>query len=509
MRLTFLRPVLLTAVVFAGIGAFLQAQTVDTGLPKVVKPKMNAPADPEAVPSADPNAIPELGARPDPNAPAKTDSNAGTGDTATETSAGPEYTGPSILSRGMNFTRPNIPSNEKFRPFVGINIFRDSGVSGAYRGPLTKPSSSSIDGAELNWGLSGQHVRRADSFQVDYRGHSSFGGNYNNQDQALSLGYSRILSRRLSATISEAAGLYANNYSLLNSVSQTDTSVGGLGLIVTPNTESFDDRTYYTSTQADLTFQKTSRLSVDVGTSVFYVKRNSSNLTSANGYQTRTDVSYRITKRTTIGPYYAYSRYLYSGTFGDSDIHTVGANYSLALNKSLQFRVRGGASRLETRGLEQVALDPAVAQILGRLVGTQRYYQASYVPDFAVDLSKSFRHSSVSASYLRGVSPGNGVILTSQRNSTSVNYTYNGIRRYGFTVSGGRDSLASAAQTIGNFSSYFARASLSRSLPHNVQALMSFDYRKLGFTAGLYSRDQYRVTLGFAFAPGMGPLKFW
>jgi|GEM_PF-385135 len=509
MRLTFQRPALFAAVFIAGTGVFLQAQTVDPSLPKVEKPKA-ATAEPEVLPNADPNAKPDSDAKTDSNAAEKIDSKRlGESTEAADTSAGPDYTGPSILSRGMNFSRPNVPTNERFRPFVGINFFRDSGVSGAYQGPLTKASSNSFDGADISYGLSGQHARRADTFQMDYRGHSSFGSGYYNQDQALSLNYSRVLSRRLSVTLGEAAGLYANNYSILNSVSQTDTSVGGLALIVSPNTESFDDRTYYTSTQADLVFQKTSRLSVNVGTSLFYVKRNSKNLISANGYQTRTDVSYRVTKRTTIGPYYAYSRYNYSGTFGDSNIHTVGLNYSLALNKSLQFRIRGGGTRLETRGLEQVALDPLVAQILGRTVGTQRFYQASFVPDYAVDVTKSFRHSSLAFTYLRGVSPGNGVILTSQRDSEGVNYTYNGIRRYGFTAGVSRDTLASAAQSIGKFSSYSGRASLSRTLPHDVQAVMSFDYRKLGFTAGQYARNQYRITMGFAFSPGLAPLKFW
>ncbi len=521
-----------TAGFIAAFSGLAQAQTAPknstppSALPTVEKPKSVAPLkkkDPEPEPAAEPEVQPDVqptGAQ-DQNAPArplaKGKKNAeaniaaadGSASAQTDANTGPEYTGPSILSRGMNFTRPALPSNEKFRPFVGINLYHDSGVTGPYQGLGTKVVDSSYTGADINFGITGQHARRFDTFQLDFRGHTYLNQSGNSQDEALALGYSRILTRRLTMTLSESAGLFSNNYSVLNSVTQTDTSVANTALVVTPNTEAFDNQTYYSSTQADVAYQKTARLSFDFGGSGFYVKRKSSNLISANGYQARTDIAYRVTKRTTIGPYYAYSRYNYSGTFGDSDIHTVGGNYSLALNRTLQLRLRGGVTRLETRGLQQVLLDPLVARILGMTSGTQRYYLASYLPDVAVDLTKSFRHGDVSVSFLRGVSPGNGVILTSARDSQSMNYNYSGLRKYGVSVGGGRDSLSSSVQTIGIYHSYYGRANISRALPHSLQSFLSFDYRKLGFTTGQYARNQYRVSIGFGYAPGMGPLKFW
>lgn len=506
---------LLAAVFCLAAGGWAQVPS----LPTVEKPKGVAPVKKDAV---DPDAVPEaeqdVTAVPDVKAPVRPRAKAGSSAANTvndttldppEAKAGPEYTGPSILSRGMNFTRPAIPSNETFRPFVGLNFYRDSGVTGPYQGLGTKVTNGSFTGADVNFGLSGQHARRFDTFQLDYRGHAYLNNAGNSQDQALALGYSRVLTRRLTMTLSESAGLYSNNYSVLNSVTQTDTSVANTALVVTPNTEAFDNQTYYSSSQADVTYQKTARLSVDFGGSGFYVKRKSSNLISANGYQARTDVAYRITKRTTIGPYYAFSRYNYSGTFGDSDIHTVGANYSLALNKTIQFRARAGVTRLETRGLQQVLLDPLVARILGVTSGTERYYLQSYLPDVAVDLMKTFRHSDLSISYLRGVSPGNGVVLTSARDSQSFTYNYSGLHKYGVSLGAGRDGLSSSVQSIGVYHSYYGRANLSRALPHNVQSFLSFDYRKLGFTTGQYARNQYRISVGFGYAPGMGPLKFW
>ena len=515
-------PLLLAAVILTASSAPLWPQNpAPPSLPTVEKPKspvIKKKADPEPQPvpegELDPNAIP------DPNAPArplgrtKRDNElqpvgVGTDTAAAETSTGPEYTGPSILSRGMSFSRPSLPANERFRPFVGANFYHDSGVTGPYQGLNSKVVNSSYTGADINYGLTGQHARRFDSFQLDYRGHSYFSNNSKAQDQALAFNYARILTRRLTMSLGESAGVYANNYAVLNSVTQTDTSVANTSLVVTPNTEAFDDRTYYTSTQGDLAYQKSSRLSIDFGGSVFYVKRDSSKLISANGYQARTDIAYRLSKRTTIGPYYAYSRYNYSGTFGDTDIHTVGGNYSLALSKALQFRVRGGVTRLETRGLQQVTLDPFVAKILGTNIGTQRYYSISYLSDFAVDISRSFRHGDLGFSYLRGVSPGNGVVLTSLRDSQSVNYNFSGMKKYGLSLGAGRDGLASSVQNIGTYHSYYGRANLSHTLPNHLQSFLSFDYRKLGFTTGLYARNQFRISIGLGYAPGLGPLKFW
>ena len=509
--------------------------TVTSDLPQVIKPKGAAPAGQktnEADPSkqepngADPRLV-DLTAAPEaiPDAPDRRAKSRGvkerpakeTAETTEATgagggsaaSAGPDYSGPSILSRGMNFVRPSIPTNERFRPFVGVNFYRDSGINGKFQGLGTQNTTNqSFTGGDLSFGLSGQHSRRFDTVQLDYRGHVYLNG-YSAQDHSLGLGYSRILNRRLTLTLGESAGMYSNSFSLLNSTIQTDTSVGNIALPVTPNTEASNDKTYFTSAQADVSYQRSARLSFDFGASQFLVKRNSRNLFSVNGYQTRTDMAYRFTKRSTLGPYYAYSRYYYDRTFGDSDIHTIGLNYSLGIRKSIQVRARAGISRLETRGIQPVILASDVALILGVTTGIQRYYSAQYTPDFAIDISKALRHGQFTLSYLRGVSPGNGVVLTSQRNSTSLNYTYSGLRRYAINVGAGRDTLSAVSTTAGSYGGYFGTFSLSRPLPHSVQAVLAYDYRRIGFSSNAYTRNQYRISAGFAFSPNPSPLKFW
>jgi len=531
MRLSLL----LAAVMIPAVSGQAQAQPPadSSSLPTVEKPKATPKAKPvpkvpsnrtrkeDQTPSADPDpgaTAAKPGTATDPDDPdhpksdvAKEGDVEATGNSdAAGTKGGPDYTGPSILSRGTSFVRPSIPSNERFRPFAGVSFYHDSGGYVQPSGIGGQSINGSYSGADVNYGISGQHVRRFDTFQLDYRGHSYFGSQNSSQDQALSVGYSRVLARRLTVTLSESAGLYSNSFAVLNTFGQTDTSVANTTLVASPNTEPFNDKTYYSTSSADVAYQKTARLSMNFGGSTFYVHRDAVGLISANGYQARTDVGYRVTKRTTIGPYYAFNHFNYSGTFGDTGIHTIGLNYSVALDKRTQFGFRFGGTRLETRGLQQVNLDPVIAAVLGTTFGIQRYYTVSYLPDVAANISRSFRHSNVTFAYVRGVSPGNGVVLTAQHDSETVSYSYSGIRRYALLIAGGRDYLSSQSQNIGAFASYYARTSISRTLPHNLQGLFSIDFRKISNGTNLYSnQNQFRVTLGLAYSPGLGPLKFW
>jgi hypothetical protein len=338
-----------------------------------------------------------------------------------------------------------------------------------------------------------------------------YGGSsrYNGQDHSLAAGYTRYLNPHLLLSLHENAGLYSNTYSVLNATSNTDLSTANVSVVVSPNTESFDSRTFYSTTEVDAVYQKSARLSLDFGGSGFFVKRGSQSLVNARGYQARSDAAYRITKRTTIGLYYAYTIYNFSHVYGNSNVHTVGADYSIALSKTLSLKLRAGGSRVETQGLRSVTLDPVVASILGQSTGIERYYSVGYVPDVSGTLDKGFRHASAGVSFAEGVSPGNGLYLTSRHQSESVYYSYTGIKKYAFSFSGGRDTLQSVADIVGSYSSYFGRLTASHPVARNLQSVLAGEYRHLGFSSSGYGRNEYRISLGFLFAPGEGPLKFW
>lgn len=452
----------------------------------------------------------------DPNVPAAEDAtqapDSGQLSDANGQPAGGDYTGPSVLSRGFNFARPSVPTQAKFRPFLGLNAIYDSGLTGPFlglNGQVLSVNSYAFDG---NFGISGRKYQRKQIFELDYRGHLYyyFGNTkFNGQDHSLVAGYTRYVTSRLLLSLHENAGLYSNTYSVLNATANSDISTANVSLVVSPNTESFDSKTYFSTSEVDAVYQKTARLSFNIGASAFFVNRSSASLVNVKGYQTRADSAYRITKQTTIGVYYAYTLYNFSHVFGSSNIHTVGADYSLALSKTLSLKLRAGGSRVEVQGLRTVTLDPVIAAILGQSTGIERYYQINYTPDLSGTLTKNTAHATYGASLAIGVSPGNGLYLTSRHESESVFYNYNGIRKYALGLSAGRDKLLSFGDIAGNYSSYFARANLSRTLPFKMQSTFTTEYRHLGFSVSGYGRNEYRVSLGLTFAPGEGPLKFW
>jgi len=502
---------LLLPVLIAASGTWLSAQAPPPRPQSQSKQKAPAPA-PEPPPNADTDSAKKADTDPtavtpeDPNAdksPSTADGSIDRGADQLNLNAGPDYTGPSILSRSNSFNPTAALNGERFRPYAGVNLAYDSG----YTGNALPGNTRQLFGTDLNYGLTGRKLRRREQFSIDYQGHTYIFGT-TSQDHTLNASYGRILSSRLTMAIGESAGLYSNTYGLINASPLTGFNAATSPLILNPSSEPFNDRTYNSTTQVDLAYRKSARLSFNMGAAGFVVKRATKGLASANGYQMHFDAAYRITRRTTIGPYYSYSRYVYTGTFGDAGVHTAGFNYSVNIARHTRLQARFGDSRVEARGLQNVTLDPAVAAILGYNSGIARFYAVTNVPDYGFDLTRGFQHSTLSLSYSKGVSPGNGIIQTSRHEDESVIYSYSGIRRYSFTLSGGRDYLANVGLG-GNFGSYFGRFSASRALPDHLQALFSVDYRKLSYVGPGYNNNQIRVSVGVSYAPGFGPLKFW
>jgi hypothetical protein len=421
----------------------------------------------------------------------------------------PDYTGPAILSRGFALTRPAVPINERFRYYIGVNAIYDSGLTGAYVQNGIVPSVSS-GGANINWGLSGKRYRRKDIFDLTYSGsYYAYTGEskYSGQDQSLSAGYTRQISHHISLGFREAAGLYSNTYSVLNSTAVTDTTLASATIVVAPNTEAFDDRTYYTTTSVSLTYQKTARLSFNASMSYFLVRRNSQDLADTSGYQFNGDIAYRITKRQTLGVYYAHTGYSYTKIFGDTNADSIGGNYSISLNRATDLSIRAGVTHFTAQYLENVVPNPLVQAALGITSGIEKYYLVDYAPDFTVTLTRKLRRSSFGATYLEGITPGNGLVLTSKRQAESVYWSLPTIHKYNMQLVGGRDELYGYTTGPQNYVSYYARFTMTKPITRTMNSFMSLDYRNYRFSDTDFHQNEFLISVGFRFYPPEG--KFW
>jgi hypothetical protein len=277
-----------------------------------------------------------------------------------------------------------------------------------------------------------------------------------------------------------------------------------------PATDFFDNRTIYASTQADLTVQLSTRLSLNFGGDGFLARRRSTALYGVTGAAARGDVQYRISRRTTIGAGYTYTWFDFTRVFSGTWLHSFVGSYSVRLSRSTEFTAYAGAMRTETRFIQSVPLDPVVAALLGVSEGNVIAHSTSTLPTFSARLSRSVHNGIMFVGGSRTITPGNGLFLTSRVTSGYAGYTYTGLRRWSFAVQLSGDKAASLANVIGNYNDYGGQFQASRQVSRAVHAIMGFSARRYSspnFSG--YNRPIYDARVGVGFSPGDLPLRLW
>jgi hypothetical protein len=320
--------------------------------------------------------------------------------------------------------------------------------------------------------------------------------------------YTHVLSRRVSVTLSGTGSIYSQNYVLESPSLSPDTSIANINLSSSPNIQIFDNGTKQFSSQMDVTWQKTSRLSFNFGGSFFGISRNAPDLLGVSGRQTHGDITYRLTRKTTVGISYSYSWYLYPHGVGNSDTNSVGLIYSYALNRTLQFRLRAGLSRVESLGLQVEPIDPVIAGLIGTDFGIIDAYLIHRSTDVSVQIIKDFRGGKTATiAYAQGISPGNGLFQTSRQESMSVGLGSKIFRIWSLQTGLSRDRLAAVTQELGRYESESARLSISRMYRLGIGVSFSADYRHFN-VENLNSaiRNQLRISSGVSWTPAAGRL---
>jgi hypothetical protein len=420
-----------------------------------------------------------------------------------------QYAGPAILSRGeapAAMAQPQID----FRPFVELTGVYDTGLSGVAVNSQGQLGNQASMGLELTAGISGVHSWKHTKIGLDYRGsvrryvHAT---NYDSTDQSLMLGIVQRVSRHVSLTLNESAGLFSRNFGLPG-LSQTvpfDPST-----TYAPTTDFFDNRAEYLSTQANLVYQKTARLSFSLGGDGFLVRQSSSALYGVTGATAHADVQYRLTRRTTIGANYSYTHFDFIHVLSSTDMHTVSGVFSMRISRWLEFSAEGGMARAETKFIQNVPIDPAIAALIGTPEGTVVLDRIDHFVTGTGRLSRTFPKGVAYVSGGRGITPGNGLFLTSVMTTAMAGYNYTGLRRWSFGVSGGYQSAESIGNVLGGYGGASGSLSASRQIVHNVHGVVSVSARK--YTSAnfdLYNRVIYDVRVGVGYSPGDVPLRIW
>jgi hypothetical protein len=420
-----------------------------------------------------------------------------------------QYAGPAILSRGEAPAAMASPQID-FRPFVELSGVYDTGLSGVAVNSQGQLGNEASAGLELTAGISGVHSWKHTKIGLDYRGsvrRYTQATSYDSTDQSLMLGIVQQVSRHVSLTLNENAGLFSRNFGLPG-LSQTvpfDPST-----TYAPTSDFFDNRTEYLSTQANLVFQKTARLSFSLGGDGFLVRQSSAALYGATGATAHADVQYRLTRRTTIGANYSFTHFDFIHVLSSTDMHTVSGVFSARISRWLEFSAEGGMARAETKFIQNVPIDPAIAALIGTPEGTVVLDRIDHFVIGTGRLSRTFPKGVAYISGGRGITPGNGLFLTSVMTTALAGYNYTGLRRWSFGVSGGYDRAESIGNVLGTYGGTSGTLSASRQIVHGVHGVVSVSARK--YTSAnfdLYNRVIYDVRVGVGYSPGDVPLRIW
>ncbi len=173
----------------------------------------------------------------------------------------------------------------------------------------------------------------------------------------------------------------------------------------------------------------------------------------------------------------------------------------------MQLRTRAGISRIENSGLTEVPVNPAITALTGQAAAIVATYHLAYTSDVSGQFIKDFgERRTASISYAHGVSPGNGLILTSTQQVISATYSMLLFRHYSVSAVLGQSTLSATLGVAGQTVSDYVSLGVSRSLPHNVGANFGFSYRTYSAAGQPSVQPQFVISSGVSWGPGEGKL---
>ncbi len=330
---------------------------------------------------------------------------------------------------------------------------------------------------------------------------------YDGIDQTLLLGITQQFTRHVAFSVRTSAGLLTQNFNL---PTLPQTVPFDPATTYVPTNDFFDNRTLYFSTQADLTIQKSLRLSYSAGVEGFMTRRRSTALYGVTGSGARGDIQYRLSRRSTIGVGYNYMHYSFNHIFSSTDLHLLVASYAIRLTRSLEFSATAGAIRYETVFIQTVPVDPAIAILIGRTSTNEVSYSKAWLASGSGRLSYTMKRGVLFANGGRSVTPGNGLFLTSTATTAAVGYTYTALRKWSANAVASYNRSESLGNFVGQYGGYTFSVNLSRQLARYTHGVLSFNARKYDSPDFRnYNQWSYGVRAGLGFTPGDIPMRLW
>jgi len=420
-----------------------------------------------------------------------------------------QYAGPAILSRGDGPAAMATPQVD-FRPFFDITGGYSTGLEGIALTSQGTPANTSAAAIQVSGGVSGVHSWKHTQVALNYGASLSRYANasfYNTSAQSFLFSVTHQFTRHAVFSLRENAGMYWRSPT---PTGLSETVPFDASTTYAPATDFYDNRTMFTSTQADFRLQKSNRLSFELGGNSNLTRRQSTVLYGVGGVGAHGDVQYRWTRRSTIGAAYSYMHFSYRGVFSAADIHSVNGTYAIQLTRSLEFSAFGGFSRVETKIVQDLPVDPVIAVLLGISQAAVIIHTLGYHPSFSARLSRTFSRGVAFLSGGHSETPGNGLFLMSSATAVAAGYTFTGLRLWSFSAQSSYSNAESSGNVLGRYTTISGGLSASRQIRRYVHVIATFSARQYESPdfAG-YNRFTADARLGLGFTPGDIPLRIW
>jgi hypothetical protein len=194
--------------------------------------------------------------------------------------------------------------------------------------------------------------------------------------------------------------------------------------------------------------------------------------------------------------------------YGNSVMKAGALTFSRRITRSVDLDVSAGAIHMKTTGTQRVDLSPEVAALLGRTSGVEAFVRRGWIPQIAATLGYALERSRFTVAYTSGVSPGNGVFLTSQRNALSSGYSFTGVRKLSLGASARYTRSISKSIVIRDLTTIGGGGGINYALTRLINLSTQFDYRSYR-TGGIPGREGFFLSFGLSVSPARIPLSIW
>jgi len=401
-------------------------------------------------------------------------------------------------------TRGGDPVDLRF--YAGVSGIYDTGLQPfAVDAKGNLVVAKGLYGEEATLGAYGTHLWEHARLGLDYWGdfrHYAPSNYLSGTDQRLALDYKVQTSKRLLFEVKGAGGIFSDGLGPFGGY-----SIPAYGIVDQPGLTLFDDRVYFGEGGASVTYVLSAHTAATVGGKGFITRYRSAGLANLNGYALRGSLQHRASRHNTVGALYERLDFEYSGAFGQFTIDTLEGLLESQLSRHWTLDLRAGAFLAQVQGLHQTPVDPVITALLGVTTTTATYNTERVFPAGEAYASRKFRKALLTFSYIRYVTPGNGVYLASRNESGMASLSYSGTRKLSLSASGGAFVYRSIGQGLQTYTQANGGAGFSYEILRSLHLTARYDLRRQDISSLIYNRTSYRATLGLTFSPGIYPLR--